>query len=256
MDKRITQTVLVALLVGSGFGFHPALAQDARALEIIRAMEDLTRGTTHIGSYSLIIIRPEWERTMEFETWSEGTHRSFIRITAPPKERGVSFLKIGGEMWQYVPRISRVIKIPPSMMMQSWMGSGFTNDDLVRESSMVTDYTHTLAGTVDTLGTQAYHVSLVTRPEAPVAWARVELHIRTEDYVPLLAEFFNERDERVRTLSYGDIRHIGGRTIPGRLELVEDRWPDRKTVMLIKEARFDVEIDELIFSQANLRRHW
>ena len=122
-------------------------------------MEDLTRGATQIGTYNLIIVRPDWQRTLEFETWAEGTSRSFIRITEPAKERGVSFLKIGREMWQYVPRISRVIKIPPSMMMQSWMGSGFSNDDLVRESSLVTDYEHTLIGTVDTLGGKAYHLS-------------------------------------------------------------------------------------------------
>ena len=140
-------------------------------------------------------------------------------------------------------------------MMQSWMGSGFTNDDLVRESSMVTDYEHTLLATADTLGARAYRVALITKPEAPVAWARVELWVRANDYVPLRAEFFNERDERVRTMTYGDIRSIGGRTVPGRLELVEDRWPDRKTVMIIQDARYDVAIDEDVFTQANLRRH-
>lgn len=218
-------------------------------------MEDLTRGATQIGTYNLIIVRPDWQRTLEFETWAEGTSRSFIRITEPAKERGVSFLKIGREMWQYVPRISRVIKIPPSMMMQSWMGSGFSNDDLVRESSLVTDYEHTLIGTVDTLGGKAYHLSLITRPEAPVAWARVEFWVRTDDYVPLRAEFFNERDERVRTMAYGDIRSIGGRIVPGRMELVEDRWPDRKTVLIILEAQFDATISDDVFTQANLRRH-
>ncbi len=232
---------------------RPAQAQES-ALDIVQQMEELTRGSTQVATYRLIIVRPDWERTLQFDTWSEGTHRSFIRITAPAKERGVSFLKIGREMWQYVPRISRIIKLPPSMMMQSWMGSGFTNDDLARESSLVRDYEHTLAATIDTLGGRAYHLSLVTRPEAPVAWARVEFWVRTDDYVPLKAEFFNERNERVRTLTYSDIRTIGGRTIPVRMELVEDRWPDRKTVMIVDETRFDVPIGDDIFTQSNLRR--
>ena len=218
-------------------------------------MEDLTRGTTQVGTFSLVIVRPDWERTLRFDTWSEGTSRSFIRINEPARERGVSFLKIEREMWQYIPRISRVIKIPPSMMMQSWMGSGFTNDDLARESSMVTDYEHTLHGAIETPDGTAYRLSLVTRPEAPVAWARVELLVRQEDYVPLRAEFFNERDERVRTMTYGDIRTLGGRTVPTRLELVEDRWPDRKTVLITEEAEYDVTIAEEVFTQGNLRRH-
>ncbi len=253
MDQRVSfRLVLAAGLLLSG----PAAASaQERALEIIRAMEDLTRGVTQVGTYSLVIVRPDWERTLTFEVWSEGTERSFIRINAPAKERGVSFLKIGREMWQYVPRISRVIKIPPSMMMQSWMGSGFTNDDLVRESSLVTDYVHTLVETVDMDGAPAYHIALVTRPEAPVAWARVAFWVRVEDYVPLRAEFFNERGERVRTMTYHDIRTIGGRTVPGRMELVEDRWPDRKTIMITESAQFDVAISDDIFSQANLRRH-
>jgi len=243
----------IALILAIMAGIGPASAQKS-ALEIIREMEALTRGITQVGTYGLIIMRPDWERTLEFETWTEGTTRSFIRITEPARERGVSFLKINREMWQYVPRISRVIKIPPSMMMQSWMGSGFTNDDLVRESSLVADYDHALLGTVAMDGTETYHLSLVTRPEAPVAWARVEYWVRTADYVPLRAEFFNGRDERVRMITYGDIRVIGGRTVPGRLELVEDRWPDRKTVLIIKEAQFNVAISDAVFTQTNLRR--
>ncbi len=257
MDHGIGKGLRAALAVLAALAAltpRATLAQED-ALAIVRAMERLMRGTTMTGSYSLVIIRPDWERIITFDTWAEGTERSFIRITEPPKERGVSFLKVGREMWQYIPRISRVIKIPPSMMMQSWMGSGFTNDDLVRESSLVTDYEHTLVDTLDMGDAEIYHLSLATRPEAPVAWARIALWVRTKDYVPLRAEYFNERGDRVRTLTYGDIRTIGGRTIPGRFELVEDRWPDRKTILLIREARFDVSIGSDVFTQANLRRH-
>ena len=249
--KRVFLIATLFLLSSGGTGYSFAQMSPE---DIIREMENLTRGATHTGTYTLHIIRPEWDRTLQFEVWSEGTQRSFIRIQEPPRERGVAFLKVGREMWQFVPRISRVIKIPPSMMMQSWMGSGFTNDDLARESSMVTDYEHELHDIEDVRGFQAYHLTLRTKPDAAVAWARVELRVRTEDYVPLLAEFFNERDQRVRTLTYGDFRPIGGRTVPTRVELVEDRWPDRSTVMITNDARFDLDISDAIFTQTNLRQ--
>ncbi len=242
-------------LVMLGATLPPVLAQsEPTALEILRRSEDLMRGTTQAGSYSLLIQRPDWERVIEFDFWGEGQERAFILVKAPVKERGVAFLKIRREMWQYIPRINRVIKIPPSMMMQSWMGSGFTNDDLVRESSIVEDYEHTLEATEELEQGAAYRISLRPRPEAPIAWDRLLYWIRAEDFVPLRAEFFNERGERVRTIRYEDIRNLGGRTIPSRLELVEDRWPDRKTVMQLDDLVFDRPISPSIFTQSNLRR--
>lgn len=250
----------VGVLAGLGLaalGHAPGLSlgqSEPEPIEILRRSEALMRGTTQAGTYSLLIQRPDWERTIEFEFWGEGEERAFILVKEPIKERGVAFLKIRREMWQYIPRINRVIKIPPSMMMQSWMGSGFTNDDLVRESSIVEDYEHTLEETEDLEQGSAYRISLRPKPEAPIAWDRLLYWVRVADYVPLRAEFFNERGERVRTIRYEDIRSLGGRTIPSRLELVEDRWPDRKTVMQLDNLVFDQPINPSIFTQSNLRR--
>ena len=246
---------LVALLVGGAlFAAHPALAQEESALDIIRKADELTRGDTQEGTYRMTIVRPDWERTMVFEYWSEGTEKSFIRVKEPVKERGVSFLKIEREMWQYVPRINRVIKIPPSMLLQSWMGSDFTNDDLVKESSIVDDYTHALLGREVMEEGEAYKVELTPKPEAPVAWDRLIEWIRVEDYIPLRAEFFNERGERVRTIIYSDIKEMGGRVVPVRFELIEEKKPGRKTIMVLEDVTFDQPIGRTIFTQANLRR--
>ncbi len=230
------------------------LAQAPTPIDITRRSEELMRGKTSTGTYSLRIIRPDWERTIVFDVWAEGTDKAFIRIKEPVKERGVSFLKLQREMWQYIPRINRVIKIPPSMMMQSWMGSGFTNDDLVNESSLITDYEHELLGVEETESGEAYKLSLSTKPDAAIAWDRLHYWVRTSDYVPLRAEAFNERGERVRTMTYGDIRSVGGRTIPTRVEIVEERWPDRKTVMVFDDVSFDRPIAASVFTQSNLRR--
>ncbi len=247
--------IMVLGLAVLGHTPRPVLAQsEPTALEILRRSEDLMRGTTQTGSYSLLIQRPDWERTIEFDFWGEGQERAFILVKAPVKERGVAFLKIRREMWQYIPRINRVIKIPPSMMMQSWMGSGFTNDDLVRESSILEDYEHALETTEELEQGTAYRIALRPKQDAPIAWDRLLYWVRVEDFVPLRAEFFNERGERVRTIRYEDIRNLGGRTIPSRLELVEDRWPDRKTVMQLDDLVFDQPINPSIFTQSNLRR--
>ena len=212
------------------------------------------RGATQTGSYSLIIERPDWQRIIKFEFWSEGQERAFIRVLEPAKERGVAFLKIEREMWQYIPRINRVIKIPPSMMMQSWMGSGFTNDDLVRESSLVDDYIHALDGTESLDGNEAIRIVLTPKPDAPIAWDRMLYRIRSLDYLPIQAEFYNERGGRVRTITYTDIQNVGDRTLPTRIELVEDRWPDRRTVMQIESLVLDGPVDPNVFTQSNLRR--
>lgn len=223
-------------------------------MDIIRRSEALMRGESAVGSYKITIVRPGWQRVLEFDSWVDGTEQSFILIRAPAKERGVTFLKLGREMWQYVPRINRVVKLPPSMMMQSWMGSGFTNDDLVRSSSLAEDYEHTLLGVDETEDGEVWHIELRTRPEAPVAWDRVLMWIRKVDDLPAKAEFFNERAELVRTMTYSDFRDVGGRTLPARMELTEERFTDRRTILEIVSITFDGLIDPSVFTQRNLRR--
>ncbi len=248
----------LALVLLSAIGTaQPACAQSApgeSAVEIIRKSDELTRGDTQSGIYRMVIVRPDWERTMVFEYWSEGTEKMFIRIKEPVKERGVSFLKVEREMWQYVPRINRVIKIPPSMMLQSWMGSDFKNDDLVKESSIVEDYEHTLIGREELEQGEAYKIELISRPEAPVVWDRMLYWVRVGDYVPLRVESYNERGERVRTILYTDIREMGGRIIPARFELIEDKKPGRKTILVLDDVTFDQPISRSVFTQTNLRR--
>ena len=246
--------LLSGLVIGGAQSGWAQNARDESAEDILRKSDDLMRGDTQAGIYRMTIVRPDWERTMIFEYWSEGTEKAFIRVKEPVKERGVSFLKIEREMWQYVPRINRVIKIPPSMMLQSWMGSDFTNDDLVRESNVVEDYEHTLLGIEAMDDGEAYKLELIPKPEAPVAWDRMLYWVRVVDYVPLRAEFFNERGEHVRTMIYSDIREMGGRIIPVQFELIEEKKPGRKTVMVFDDLTFDKSISRSVFTQANLRR--
>lgn len=224
------------------------------AKAIIEKSDQLMRGKTQKGIYTMKVIRPDWQRSMRFKFWSEGTEKSFILILAPAKDRGITFLKINREMWNYIPKINRVIKIPPSMMMQSWMGSDFTNDDLVKESSIVHDYNHTLLGKETESGFEAYKIELKPKPEAAVVWDKIIEWVRVKDYVPLKAEYYNERDELVRTLVFWDIKKMNDRTIPTRIELIEEKKPGRKTVLVLEEVEFDKPIRKSVFTKQYLRR--
>jgi outer membrane lipoprotein-sorting protein len=246
---RLVLALLTVLAIS-----RPAAAQEASARSIMERADALMRGDTQQGSYEMTIVRPDWQRTTRLEFWSEGTDKSFMRIESPAKDRGVTFLKIGREMWNYIPRVNRVIKIPPSMMLQSWMGSDFTNDDLVKESSVVDDYTHRLLG-VDTLDTRlTWRIELVPKEGTPVAWDRVVEWIDQEGYWPLRAEYFNERGERVRTMLFSDVRRVDGRRLPLRMELIEDKKPGNSTILQLEGVRFDRPISARVFTQQNLRR--
>ncbi|MCB1045014.1 MAG: outer membrane lipoprotein-sorting protein [Acidobacteria bacterium] len=229
------------------------LPGEPTAADIIRRVDELTRGLTQQGHYTMVIVHPDWERVLEFEFWSEGTEKSFIRVDQPIRDKGVSFLKMESEMWQYVPRINRVIKIPPSMMMQSWMGSDFTNDDLVKESSIIDDYEHRLLGTEPTEAGEAWLIELVPKPEAAVVWGKIREWIRKEDYNPIKAEFFNERDELVRVMTYSDFKLMHDRVIPCKMELKQINKPGQLTRLIMSNIRFDEPIENQVFSMQHLR---
>ena len=243
---------LLTILLVFGLG-GVGLPQES-AVEIVKKSDELLRGRTQYGIYTMTVVRPDWQRSMKFKFWSEGTGKAFILILSPAKEKGVTFLKLNNEMWNYIPRINRDVKLPPSMMMQSWMGSDFTNDDLVKESNVVTDYSHTLLGREKVVGYEAYKIELKPKPEAAVVWDRIVEWIRLEDYVPIRAEYFNERGERVRTMFFSEFREMSGRTIPVRFELVEEKKQGHSTVMELADVVFDKPIKKSVFTKQHLRR--
>lgn len=231
-----------------------AQGQELTAEQIVKKSEDLLRGRTSHAVFEMTIVTPRWQRTLKLEGWFDGTERALIRILAPPKEEGVASLKIGNNMWNYLPKVDRVIKIPPSMMMQSWMGSDFTNDDVVRESSMARDYTANLLG-VDSLdGARAYELELIPKPEAAVVWGKIRFWVRKKDFVPLRTEFYNERGELIRVLKFSKIKRMHDRVIPTVWEMIPQKKEGRKTVIRVLEIQFNVRLDKNLFSLRNLRR--
>lgn len=222
--------------------------------DILERVEQLLWGTTVQGEYEMTITTPRWQRTLGLRVWMERPKRSFVRITAPAKEAGIGSLRIGSEMWNYLPNVERVIKIPPSMMLQPWMGSDFTNDDLVKQSSILDDYEHKLLGTAALDGQPAWQVQAIPKPGAAVVWGRIVYWVRQGDFMPLKQEFYSERGELVRMLSFSDVRLVGGRTLPTRWEMRPLAKPGNVTVVVLKDARFNRPVDEEAFTQRHLQQ--
>lgn len=229
-------------------------AQEIDIKEIIRQSDEKFRGTTSIGTFSMTIERPSWSRTVSMKSWTLGTGYSLIYVTAPAKEKGQVFLKRESEMWNWLPSIDRMIKIPPSMMMQSWMGSDFTNDDLVRESSIVKDYTHKMLGEETVAGYPCYKVELIPFEDAPVVWGKVLMWVSKKEYLWLKAEFYDEDGILVNTETLSDIRKMDDRIIPTRMEMVPADKKGHRTIMVFENTDFDVPLKEDFFSIQNMKK--
>ncbi len=235
------------------FSTVSAWTQDAT--EIIRKTDEKARGVeSSQGLMRMTIVRPSWSREIEIKSWSKGRDYSLMLITAPARDQGMAFLKRDKEIWNWQPSIDRAIKLPPSMMMQSWMGSDFTNDDLVRESSIVVDYTHELLGSEIIEGMDCYKIQLNPKPEAPVVWGKVITWIEKKELLQLKTEFYDEDEYLVNTMYGKNVRMLGGRLLPTRLEMVPAEEEGKMTVVEQLDLAFDDPISENFFSIQNMKR--
>ena len=228
----------------------PALAAEPSPRDIVDRVEILLWGKTVQGEYEMTIATPRWQRALELRAWMERPRLSFIRILAPAKEKGIGSLRIGAEMWNYLPNVERTIKIPPSMMLQPWMGSDFTNDDLVKSSSVVDDYTHKILREEG----GAWVLELIPKPDAAVVWGKLLYWVRKTDFIPLKEEFYDERGALVRTMTFSEVKPMGGRTIPTRWEIRPADKPGNSTSIVVKSAVYDRGIDPETFTQRNLQK--
>jgi len=230
------------------------LSQELTAIDIIKKADEKNRGESMQGTMSMTIVRPKWERSIVMKNWSKGEENFLIYIVSPAKEKGQVFLKVGKEMWNYVPTISRMIKIPPSMMMQSWMGSDFTNDDLVKQSSIVVDYDHNLIGEELIRDQNCYVIELIPLPDAPVVWGKIKSWITKDGFNLWKSEYYDEDGFLINIENGYDIKQMGDRIIPTRFEMIPANEEGKKTVMEILEVNYNIPIDDSFFSKQNMKR--
>lgn len=251
MKKIVIKKTPLLFIIMLLFLCNFSQAQDAT--EIVRKANDLMNGKTSESIATMTIQRPTWSRTVSMKTWSLGDDYYLILITAPAQDKGQVFLKRHNEMWNWMPTISRIIHIPPSMMGQNWMGSDFTNNDLVKENSIVDDYTHKLLGSETVEGYDCYKIQLTPKPNAAVVWDKIILWISEKKDFLLKAEYYDEDGKLVNREILSDIKHFGDRDIPAKMEMIPVKEKGKKTILQFEQMTFNKPISESFFSQQNMK---
>lgn len=244
-------TILVAVTIGWLLSAAATLsARDARS--IIEAGFDHYRGKASEATFEMVIHRPNWERVMKLHAWTKGTDRSLVRITAPAKDKDNGTLMRGREMWTFNPKVNRVIKLPPSLMAQSWLGSDFSNNDISKTDSILRDYDHELAGTTTHEGHDVAIIKAIPKPDAPVVWGMQILHIRDDD-VLILQEFYDEDLLPVKRMTGEQIQMLGGRMFPKVWKMQEHDEPDQYTLIRYHRLVFKDDLPDHFFTLNRLK---
>ena len=228
----------------------PLLARDAR--EIVLGAIENWRGMSSEGEMTMIIHRPSWERSMSMRSWTAGTKRSLVRVTAPKKDAGNGTLMVDNNMWTYSPKVNRVIKVPSSMMGQSWMGSDFSNKDVSRADDIVDQYDHELIGTEENDGHVVHVIESIPHEDAAVVWGKEILRVR-DDYVLISQEYYDQDGVLVKRLDTLEIGEMGGRTLALRQRMSKIDAEDEWTEFRIERIEFDAEISDNVFTRSNLQ---
>ncbi len=234
------------------FLFISALsAQDAK--EIVKKADELIKAKSRYSEVKMSVIKPDWSREMVMKMWALEPDYALILITSPAKDKGMVTLKRKTEVWNWIPGIHRIIKIPPSMMLQSWMGSDFTNDDLVKQSSIVNDYHHKIIGREKYGAYDCYKIEMTPKENANVVWGKIIVWISEKGYLSLRSDYYDEDGYLIKKMIGDRVKRMGGRVIPTRWEMQPVDKPGQKTVMEYLNIKFNVPVKKSFFSQKNMK---
>ena len=264
-QNRVMITMIVLSLAISSMG----LAAESKAIDLpeespfvkegrldveaaVKYFEDLYRSTSSISQVVMTVTKPRSRRTMGLKVWTRGQERSLILIQTPPREKGTATLKVDRNLWNYLPKIKRTIRIPPSMMLASWMGSDFTNDDLVRESSFSKDYIYQLVGPVQ--DPNGWQLRFDARPDMVGLWNRIDLILSPNGTMPLKADYYDRKDQLARTIVWSDVRQFGEKRIPATMTLTPKDKKGYLTEMIYTTIDFEAEVPDAMFSLSQLER--
>lgn len=225
----------------------PALALDLTAL--VRNIEEQYNGRSSLATMQMEVSTAHWQRNLQLKAWSQGRDQFLVRILEPAKEKGVATLKIDRQVWNYLPRVDRTIKIPPSMMGGAWMGSHITNNDLVKAARIEEDYMFSLQKE----DAQTWTINGIPKPDAAVVWGKIVYQIEKKRRIPLVVDYYDEQERKVRRISFDQVETIGNRTLPLRMTIVPQDKADERTVLTYQQLAFDLELEPTIFSLGRLR---
>ena len=219
---------------------------------VIKHFEDLYRSDSSISEVALSITQPRRERKLTMKVWTRGQERALVLIQSPAKERGMATLKVDRNLWNYLPRIKRTIRIPPSMMQASWMGSDFTNDDVVREASLSEDYSYELIGPSE--NPSGWDIRFTAKPGVVGLWKHIEWTVSPDGTLPLQAKYYDRKDRLARTMTWSDVKNLGGKTLPARMTLIPSDKKGHKTEIVYESIDFEKPVPNSMFSLSRLEQ--
>ena len=222
--------------------------------QILDNVDDLYRSNASHGIITLSVITVNWQRTLTLEQWSKDEDKSLIKVLKPKKEKGLATLRVDKNVWNYMPKVKRVVKIPSSMMSSSWMGSHFTNDDLVKQSRMAEDYTFSITFEGMRDGEEVVEITCIPNKEAAVVWGKVEVVVYREDFIPLKIIYYDEDLKVSRKLEFSNIQTLDNKKMPLKMKMIPEDEPGESTTIQWQEIKFDLAISDDFFSLHNLQR--
>ncbi len=242
--------VLLAVVLGScvaAAAAPPAPDVDA----VLDRLDDLYRSKSSIARVEITVVSPRSTRTMRVKGWTRGETKALIVVESPSRDEGTATLRVDDNLWTYLPRVARTMRVPPAMMLSSWMGTDFTNDDLVKESSLRHDFTAKLRGRSESPA--GWWIDLSVKPGAVGRWARIELLV-SDDLLPVEERHFDRKNRLARTMTFDDIKTLGGRTLPTHVVVQPADDPSKRTEMRYLDIAFDVDVPDDTFSLSRLER--
>lgn len=247
---RSSSLLVVAALMP--LALHAQQQESAR--DIVDRVDRLLRGNSSHGTVTMEIVTADWSRSLDLEIWSLGTKYALVRVLAPRKDAGMATLKAGSDLWNYLPRVDRTIRLPPSLMSSAWMGSHFTNDDLVKETRLVEDYDISISYSGMRDGVDVWEFTLTPKPEAAVVWGKIEEQVRKKDLMPVWGKYYDERGELARTMTFADFKTMGGRLVPAVMTVEPADKPGEHTTVRYTSLEFNVSLQPSFFSLQRLQR--
>ncbi len=251
---RLTGFLLLWLFLGAFPGASWGVAAPLTGPEIMDRLDDLYRSDSSQGRMMMSITTRQWQRTISLEFWSKGRDRMLLKVLSPAKERGIALLRRGSQVWNYLPKVNRLVSLPPSMLATSCFGSHFTYDDLVKMRRWSIDYECKITYVGGRAGEQVVEVTSIPKPGAPVVWGKVIVLASRPDYLPLSIRYYDEDIKLVRRMLFSRVKKMGGRLLPSRMTVVSQDKPGEQTVVVYQELSFDMPLDDRLFSPASLSK--
>ncbi|NBX93304.1 MAG: outer membrane lipoprotein-sorting protein [Proteobacteria bacterium] len=251
MNKLLSFLVVGTSFILSCFAFPSQAALSAK--EVVSLGEKQMRGSSSQSTMRMVIKRPSYERELVLRSWALGPEKAVVEILKPAKEEGVVSLRVDQNMWNYLPKTDQVVRVPSSLMLQSWMGSDFTNDDLMKASSLSRDYSHKMLKTESVRGEKSVLIECLPLPQAPVVWGKVLHWARTEDHLPVRQEFYDDKGKLVRTISFSQFKQMDDRVIPTNLRIEKADNSQESTTVTYDKIIFDRDIPDSTFAKDRIK---